>query len=125
MCWMQSLKYSCSISVCLLYCVIYLSFALLLLFPCCHLFFFSSRRRHTRYIGDWSSDVCSSDLTGQVRVFGGSPKLSSQPQNIFVRVESWTWISSPMTASKSATCGTPVEADRLLEIGRASCRERE
>src|SRR5437762_2580094 len=23
----------------------------------------SSRRRHTRYIGDWSSDVCSSDLT--------------------------------------------------------------
>src|SRR5437764_1416599 len=27
-----------------------------------HIFFFSSRRRHTRYIGDWSSDVCSSDL---------------------------------------------------------------
>src|SRR5437763_3344967 len=25
-------------------------------------FFVSSRRRHTRYIGDWSSDVCSSDL---------------------------------------------------------------
>src|SRR5437762_8319315 len=24
--------------------------------------FFSSRRRHTSYIGDWSSDVCSSDL---------------------------------------------------------------
>src|SRR5437762_8479004 len=29
-----------------------------------HIFFFSSRRRHTRYIGDWSSDVCSSDLKG-------------------------------------------------------------
>src|SRR5437763_924035 len=28
------------------------------------LFFFSSRRRHTRYIGDWSSDVYSSDLPG-------------------------------------------------------------
>src|SRR2546426_1117458 len=27
-------------------------------------FFFSSRRRHTRLQGDWSSDVCSSDLTG-------------------------------------------------------------
>src|SRR5437763_14523790 len=26
------------------------------------MFFFSSRRRHTIYIGDWSSDVCSSDL---------------------------------------------------------------
>src|SRR3989454_10990573 len=33
------------------------------------LFFFSSRRRHTRLQGDWSSDVCSSDLhdgAGQV-----------------------------------------------------------
>src|SRR5204863_6920359 len=26
-------------------------------------FFFSSRRRHTRSLRDWSSDVCSSDLT--------------------------------------------------------------
>ena len=25
-------------------------------------FFFSSRRRHTRFTSDWSSDVCSSDL---------------------------------------------------------------
>src|SRR5437762_8912189 len=41
-------------------------------------FFFSSRRRHTRYIGDWSSDVCSSDLghakqcqaqSAEVRIF--------------------------------------------------------
>src|SRR2546426_6904241 len=29
-------------------------------------FFFSSRRRHTRLQGDWSSDVCSSDLWGKV-----------------------------------------------------------
>src|ERR1017187_9589961 len=29
--------------------------------------FFSSRRRHTRYIGDWSSDVCSSDLDSHTR----------------------------------------------------------
>src|SRR5471032_3436882 len=27
-------------------------------------FFFSSRRRHTRSLCDWSSDVCSSDLSG-------------------------------------------------------------
>src|SRR5215471_107039 len=27
------------------------------------LFFFSSRRRHTRSLRDWSSDVCSSDLS--------------------------------------------------------------
>src|SRR6266571_5976372 len=29
----------------------------------CLIFFFSSRRRHTRLTCDWSSDVCSSDLT--------------------------------------------------------------
>src|SRR5690625_6760359 len=29
-------------------------------------FFFSSRRRHTRWPRDWSSDVCSSDLTEEV-----------------------------------------------------------
>src|SRR5690606_40017719 len=31
-------------------------------------FFFSSRRRHTRFSRDWSSDVCSSDL-----IVGGTP----------------------------------------------------
>src|ERR1039458_6976852 len=30
----------------------------------CFLFFFSSTRRHTRCLSDWSSDVCSSDLLG-------------------------------------------------------------
>src|SRR5438034_8784934 len=31
-------------------------------FAGCSIFFFSSRRRHTRSLCDWSSDVCSSDL---------------------------------------------------------------
>src|SRR5688572_31123308 len=33
-------------------------------------FFFSSRRRHTRFGCDWSSDVCSSDLDLEVSAFG-------------------------------------------------------
>src|SRR5256885_6935674 len=33
------------------------------------IFFFSSRRRHTRLQGDWSSDVCSSDLARVVEQF--------------------------------------------------------
>src|SRR5690606_37830936 len=33
------------------------------------LFFFSSRRRHTRFSRDWSSDVCSSDLASDAGVF--------------------------------------------------------
>src|SRR6266403_2468622 len=34
-------------------------------------FFFSSRRRHTRSLRDWSSDVCSSDLASFVDGCGG------------------------------------------------------
>src|SRR5256885_4687980 len=34
-----------------------------------YFFFFSSRRRHTRLQGDWSSDVCSSDLGILVQFF--------------------------------------------------------
>src|SRR5437763_5328490 len=40
---------------------------------CWFFFFFSSRRRHTRYIGDWSSDVCSSDLVDSQLLRDGSP----------------------------------------------------
>src|SRR5690606_41184033 len=36
-------------------------------------FFFSSRRRHTRFSRDWSSDVCSSDLL--------SPESGNSPAN--------------------------------------------
>src|SRR6266516_6560551 len=46
-------------------------------FICCFMFrmiifffFFSSRSRHTRSYGDWSSDVCSSDLGGDGRLLG-------------------------------------------------------
>ena len=35
------------------------------------LFFFSSRRRHTRSLCDWSSDVCSSDLDENYNVVEG------------------------------------------------------
>src|SRR5947199_10366009 len=41
------------------------------------MFFFSSRRRHTRCLSDWSSDVCSSDLAhltaGAKRVLVSAP----------------------------------------------------
>src|SRR5690625_5668091 len=38
-------------------------------------FFFSSRRRHTRWPRDWSSDVCSSDLVEDVGVGGETARL--------------------------------------------------
>src|SRR5207237_4694830 len=42
------------------------------------LFFFSSRRRHTRFKCDWSSDVCSSDL-GRVRTYRGGRLVAVDP----------------------------------------------
>src|SRR5207248_8566520 len=45
-----------------LFIVLFACCSLLLLFFCFFFFFFSSRRRHTISYGDWSSDVCSSDL---------------------------------------------------------------
>src|SRR5438045_4436395 len=41
-------------------------------------FFFSSRRRHTRCLSDWSSDVCSSDLA-QVLPFLGQLEGGGEP----------------------------------------------
>src|SRR6266446_8012889 len=38
-----------------------------------YFFFFSSRRRHTRLQGDWSSDVCSSDLRAPPRAPDARP----------------------------------------------------
>src|SRR2546430_13615809 len=38
-------------------------------------FFFSSRRRHTRFDCDWSSDVCSSDLSCGSRGYDGARML--------------------------------------------------
>src|SRR5256885_8999072 len=51
---------------------------------CC--FFFSSRRRHTRLQGDWSSDVCSSDLIcarwprGAAALRESAQRLARNPQ---------------------------------------------
>src|SRR5687768_18373944 len=43
-------------------------------------FFFSSRRRHTRCSRDWSSDVCSSDLTSATS--SSVPKLSPRYDHV-------------------------------------------
>src|SRR5437899_6360022 len=96
-------------------------------------FFFSSRRRHTRCLSDWSSDVCSSDLAepavanaqfdsdeptkvirlvvdqNKARVLG----FSSQDLAVF------------LNSSVSGLSVTYVrERDKQIEIGKASCRER-
>src|SRR5258706_8491104 len=45
-------------------------------------FFFSSRRRHTRLVSDWSSDVCSSDLTNRIQVVNLHNQSNSQGEGV-------------------------------------------
>src|SRR5256885_5537826 len=45
-------------------------------------FFFSSRRRHTRLQGDWSSDVCSSDLLDGTRLIQQATEIFGPSETI-------------------------------------------
>src|SRR5690606_39755011 len=57
------------------------------------LFFFSSRRRHTRFSRDWSSDVCSSDLLsadGEPLIWAGSNRFGAILENVVMDADSRT-----------------------------------
>src|SRR5206468_9698567 len=92
-----------------------------------YFFFFSSRRRHTRSDRDWSSDVCSSDLTaGGVtvtdRVIGPRPVLGAQqPVGVIAKDRRSDGVHHVRQAVQGVVLQRDVRAD---EIGRASCRER-
>src|SRR5688500_20371496 len=83
------------------------------------LFFFSSRRRHTRLQGDWSSDVCSSDLGGdrRLRAHAGLGGGAGRQGPVLLRAAP-ALFERPGPAERAA-------GDRHgTQIGRASCRER-
>src|SRR5437867_7033507 len=114
-----------------------LFFCVIIWFVICFFFFFSSRRRHTRSYGDWSSDVCSSDLGAP----GGRPRLlrahlvpargrEARAQPPAGAVQPLVQ-PAPRDAARAALSGGAArrgEADPLHDrgdqIGRASCRER-
>src|SRR5436190_21843880 len=70
------------------------------------MFFFSSRRRHTRSLCDWSSDVCSSDLA------------------IGVAFIVLMYAAFAIEARGPALAFGWINDLAVLQIGRASCRER-
>src|SRR3989454_2631332 len=53
-------------------------------------FFFSSRRRHTRLQGDWSSDVCSSDLDLPQRKLGVDVENGFTPEYVTIKEKAKT-----------------------------------
>src|SRR2546430_7791870 len=86
-------------------------------------FFFSSRRRHTRFDCDWSSDVCSSDLL----LFQDPPLLKPWkpvPASLSVLLIALSLARSLLALVCRLPRFDPKPAAPPKEIGRASCRER-
>src|SRR5690606_39572163 len=93
------------------------------------------RRRHTRFSRDWSSDVCSSDLTARSVTPSSSASCRhvARPRRTCSRQYA-TWLASArwliaLLPPSSETDGVDCDECHLsyqfrVEIGRASCRER-
>src|SRR3989454_9069885 len=103
-------------------------------------FFFSSRRRHTRLQGDWSSDVCSSDLKHHGMLVGYAAfkehcslfmstaltqahKKALAPYQTSKGTIRFT-IEKPLPAALVRKLVKARIAQNEAKIGRASCRER-
>src|SRR5690606_40845079 len=93
-----------------------------------------SRRRHTRFSRDWSSDVCSSDLVG-VQV--GLDNYELQDADVFVAGDKFDGFSGngavggvyagydiPLGDTLFAGVEVNASLSGAKKIGRASCRER-
>src|SRR5690606_39389092 len=76
-------------------------------------FFFSSRRRHTRFSRDWSSDVCSSDLvlTGISRV--GTKAAQEQPTSRAGRSH-----AAPVPTARMETLGCERRRSEERRVGK-------
>src|SRR5690349_25052630 len=81
-------------------------------------FFFSSRRRHTRSLRDWSSDVCSSDLVSTQPSTAG---LTTSPTSRASSTATWmTQVSTPTARA----CTTPqYRRSEERRVGK-ECRSR-
>src|SRR3546814_9682686 len=92
---------------------------------CCFFFFFKQKTAYEMRISDWSSDVCSSDLTLSVTSIssrcGGSPLCASADTTTEAKLGSVSWSAETLIATFRFD-GHFIAS--WHEIGRASCRER-
>src|SRR5690606_39439663 len=93
---------------------------------------FSSRRRHTRFSRDWSSDVCSSDLDLEKDAAEAIERLEAEktalaeaeeaagPRALALQGE----VNEKAAALKELQAAFDLKTESVAKIGRASCRER-
>src|SRR3989475_3434402 len=97
---------------------------------CRFCFFFSSRRRHTRFDCDWSSDVCSSDLVrdrpleAQQQADQQHAKFDDEKSEFSGYLRLWKWLQDARGGKVVAKSRKEMATAQAPEIGRASCRER-
>src|SRR2546430_4676765 len=88
-------------------------------------FFFSSRRRHTRFDCDWSSDVCSSDLTNRSSDGKAMNALIRMPNKIdrFVRPPSGDGVSGARVITLEQVIALFIARSEERRVGK-ECRSR-
>src|SRR5256885_12531888 len=91
---------------------------------CNVVFFFSSRRRHTRLQGDWSSDVCSSDLDLRRRGLAALYAANTLGAVAGCLAATFSLIEVYGTRATLWIAAAINLAIAIAEIGRGSCRER-
>src|SRR3712207_7959191 len=91
----------------------------------CRLLFFSSRRRHTRYWRDWSSDVCSSDLVHVGRAAERHGRVAGDVVVDAGVARRGVVVGDAFPALvKVLRLYDAGDGRRGAQIGRASCRDR-
>src|SRR5437762_7324413 len=91
-------------------------------------FFFSSRRRHTRYIGDWSSDVCSSDLVSSLAVTRCLEDQARQVPCFPARTHDaaprgWRFAKGGTAPAPPCRCETDIWASMLISSGQRTVKQ--
>src|SRR5437762_8996136 len=89
----------------------------------CSCFFFSSRRRHTRYIGDWSSDVCSSDLTTPSADIQRAVNVAGNGETVHIKTGSYTGNVNTTTKNLTLDVGGSPGRSEERRVGK-ECRTR-
>src|SRR5438105_4342540 len=88
------------------------------------MFFFSSRRRHTRSTRDWSSDVCSSDLAVALIDADSRVLLAQRPEGKPM-AGLWEFPGGKVHAGEAAEAARIRERKEELAVyGRARCMAR-